>query len=301
MKCSIEQLGVPSHEGLEVFVFVDLDGKVLKHAFGGQSSNRVVEEHAEVVFGCRSNEPFGRVEVVVHGLGACHQRTSNSIDHAGLVGHLDGHIAVQDFLHGRQLAVDPDERFEFGCSTFAHGRIDAQADLEEVGGVSPAPGAGPGDGVFGELVEGVGAEVQVGNDFFPDAMLDRVGLPGVQVVLDSEVEETVGERGGHLVDCSPVLDTVTGGDNEPAIGYGVVAHAAVQDELHGHVLNGRGSEVHLVQEQNPLAGLGQEAGGREVGDSFLDEGKAANISGGELAEAYVDHLHAVLFGHLLND
>ncbi len=302
MKCSgIEQLGVPSHEGLEIFVLVHLDGEVLEHAFGGQGSDRVVEEHAEVVFGSRPNEPFGCVEIVVHSLRSGNQRASNRIDHAGLVGHLDRHVAVQDFLHGRQFAVDLDERFEFGCSTVTHGRINAQADLEKVGSVSPASGAGPSDGVFAELVEGVGAEVQVGNDFFPDTVLDRVGLPGVQIVLDSEVQEAVGERGGHLVDCSPVLDTVTGRDNEPVIGNDIVSHTAVQNELHGDVLNGGGSEVDLIQEEDTPPGLGEKAGGSEVGDPFLDVGKAANISGGELAEAYVDHLHAVLFGHLLND
>lgn len=297
---SLEKLHELADEVLQIFVLGHLGGEFPGEIFGSQVDESVVEEDRGIVFGGGLDHPLRSIEAVIGRLGTGHQGPGESVDHARLFGHGNAHVSVQDLLNLRQLAVELDEGFEFGGCTFTHRRIYGETDLHEVGGEVPGARRGPSNGVLVERVKEIGTEIEERNDFLAHPLGQSVLFPRVQVDFDREVKESVGQRGGHLGDCSTVLDSVASGEDEPAIGNHVVTHTTVQNELHGYVLNGRGSQVDLVQEEDTFPRLREEIGGSEVGDLVLDEGEAAQIGRGELGKSNVDDFHAVLLGHFVD-
>ena len=265
--------------------------------FGG-----VREIDGHIVLSGGLQQPLEGVEVLLRGFGPAHESTAQGIHHARLLGDLHGHVTIQDLLHIGETAVELDEGVELGCSTLPDSRADRHTDLQKVGCVVPGAGGGPGNGVLVEVVEEVGAEVQKRDDLLPDSIGQGIGFPAIQVALDREVKETVGKGGGHLRDGSTVLGTVTRTHDVPVVRDNIVTNSPVEDELHSHVLDRRGGQVDLIQEQDALTAAGEEGGGGESGYiPLVHVRKAANVGGGELAEAKVNDLHFVLGGRLVDD
>lgn len=266
----------------------------------GLGGVRKVDGH--IVLSGGLQQPLEGVEVLLRGFGPSHKSTAQGIHHARLLGDLHGHVTIQDLLHIGETAVELDEGVELSRSPLTNSRADRHTNLQKVGCVVPGAGGGPGNGVLVEVVEEVGAEVQKRDDLLPDSIGQGIGFPAIQVALDREVKEAVGEGGWHLRDGGSVLGTIACGNDEPAIGYHIVSHFTVKDKLKGCGHHGGHSQIDFIQEQDAFTATGKEGGGSKTGDILLVHvGKAANVSGGELVQAEVHHLHIVAVGYSLNN
>ena len=130
-------------------------------------------------------------------------------------------------------------------------------------------------------------------------------VPVFQVDFKVDVDEAVGQRRRLSVDHRAVAGAVAGGDDGPAVGHGVVAQLAVQDELVRRSLDGLGRTIHFVEEQNALAFGGQEVRGYEGHDFVFARAahnrEALEVHGVHEVQANVTKFELEIFGDRADD
>jgi hypothetical protein len=201
---------------------------------------------------------------------------------------------LEDVIDALEPVVEGEEGVELSRGGAAHGGLDAEAHRVELAGHDPGAGRGPGGALVIHLVEQLRAVRQEGDDLLLDAALDGVELETVKVREHLQVEEAIAEGRRHIKDAGPVLLAVARGPEEPAVGHPVAAHAPVQDELLGDALHRRRRHVQLVQEEHAAALSRQEFRGVPAGHAVLRHREPPQVRGGELAEAHVDEVEAVV-------
>ena len=112
--------------------------------------------------------------------------------------------------------------------------------------------------------------------------------PVVEIGLEAEVDETVGQRARHARGDGAVAFAVAGGEHGPAIGQAVFAERAVEHQLVAGGLDQRRGGVEFVEEQDAGAVVGQEGRGGPGGLAVRDGGQAAQIDRVEQDGADVD-------------
>ena len=134
----------------------------------------------------------------------------------------------------------------------------------------------------------------------------RPGLPVAQLADQLEVQHAVGQGGGHAVYHPTVGHPVPGGDDPPTRGQQVFTALAVQQQLVGAGLDGRGGGVYLVQEEDAFGavtfGIGQKIGGQPVRTTpfAVRDRDTAEVDGIEQQHAQVDDAPVFLLGDLPN-
>ena len=236
-------------------------------------------------------------------LGAGRQPQSQGVAHRGFGGKRRGQRAGDNGGEVRQAAVQGDERGEFRRRAFTDRRGDVQPQAVQFAGHDPGARRGPGRALRVQDVQQLGAVGQEGQHLLVQAVGQGVAAKAVRVGQHREVDEAVGQRRGHVEHRGAVFLAVARRPHQPAVGDAVGADAAVENQLLGDALHRRRGHVDLVEKQDAGAGGGEEfrripaaGAGVRVGDR-----QAAQVGGGELAEAHVDQVDPDRLRHLGDD
>ena len=143
-----------------------------------------------------------------------------------------------------------------------------------------------------EVEQQFGTEAQEGDHPLVDVVLVGPGDPVVQVGVDVEVREAVGQRRRHGVGHAAVALAVAGGEDRPAFRHLVFAEAAVEDQLIGRGRYARRRRGDLVEKQDAVIavafGVGQDRGRCPLDEFAVAKRDAAQVARFHLRQAYVD-------------
>ena len=231
--------------------------------------------------------------------GATGEAGGDGAEGRGFVGDRRGGGVQQDAVERGQGAEHAQEAGELDGGAAADGAlVEGELDLGWRSGGEDVrdrgPGARGGEGFFGRLeaVQQVGAPAQEGDDLRPQiGLAHRPARPVVEIGLEAEVDETVGQRAGHARGDGAVAFAVAGGEDGPAVGQAVFTEGAVEHQLVAGGLDQRRGGVEFVEEEDAGAIVGQEGRGGPGGLAVRDGGQAAQIDRVEQDGADVDQAH----------